>query len=260
MALIDKIIAIADAIRANKGADKKLKLTEMPTAIGEVHNAGKKAEWDAFWDACQQNGSRTDYKYAFWNWYPAMFKPKYDMTPTACNYMFYNLFGSKNATFATSLKKVLEECGVTLDTSNCTNFQNMCAYSSITEMPVLSTVSASALQTTFDNAAMLETIEGLILKDDGSQTFTNTFRGCTKLKNIVIVNNEDIKSVIGNDLDMGDCPLTKDSFISVINALSSTASGKAVTFKKTAKEDAFTDAEWAKAIENKQNWSYAFKE
>lgn len=242
------------------------KLTTVAENQTRVYDAGKKAEWDAFWDACQQNGSRTDYKYAFWNWYPAMFKPKYDMTPTACNYMFYNLFGSKNATFATSLKKVLEECGVTLDTSNCTNFQNMCAYSSITEMPVLSTVSASALQTTFDNATMLETIEGLILKADGSQTFTNTFRGCSGLKDIVIVDiNEDIKSVIGNDFDISACPLSKESIKSVVNALYSKSSGKTLSLNKGAKEAAFPkengqeNSEWSDLIAQKSNWTISLK-
>ena len=56
-------------------------------------------------------------------------------------------------------------------------------------------------------------------------------------------------------INFSDCPLTKASFTSVINALSSMASGQTATFKKTAKEAAFTEAEWQTLISTKPNWT-----
>ena len=45
--------------------------------------AGKKSEYDAFWDAYQQNGERTNYAYAFAGscWTPETLKPKYPICP-----------------------------------------------------------------------------------------------------------------------------------------------------------------------------------
>lgn len=50
-------------------------------------------------------------------------------------------------------------------------------------------------------------------------------------------------------------PLTKESFTNIINALSSSATGKKAAFKKTAKEAAFTAEEWAALIATKPNWT-----
>ena len=44
-------------------------------------DAGKKAEYDAFWDTFQNNGNRTTYSYAFYGsavgWNDTTFNPKY---------------------------------------------------------------------------------------------------------------------------------------------------------------------------------------
>ena len=49
--------------------------------------------------------------------------------------------------------------------------------------------------------------------------------------------------------------LDKASTTSVVNALSSTATGQTATFNKTAKEAAFTDTEWSELIATKSNWT-----
>lgn len=41
---------------------------------------GEQYEYDAFWDAFQQNGNRDNYQNAFWAWDGAAFKPKYAIT------------------------------------------------------------------------------------------------------------------------------------------------------------------------------------
>lgn len=219
------------------------KLTTVAENQQKVFDAGKSAEWNAFWDSLQDNGSRTAYAYAFMRWNKQCFKPKYNMTPSSCNQMFQNAFVDEPVSLIEALGELV------LDTSSSTGFTNMFGYSGVTEVPIISTISASTIQQAFDNAADLVTIEKLVLKADGSQTFTNTFRKCTKLSNIVI------EGVIGNTIDFSSCPLSKDSFTSVINALSSSTTGKTATFNQTAKEAAFTADEWSALIATKPNWT-----
>ena len=49
--------------------------------------------------------------------------------------------------------------------------------------------------------------------------------------------------------------VNKNNMQSVINALSSTATGKTIIFQKAAKEAAFTQEEWDALIAAKPNWT-----
>lgn len=81
---------------------------ELAEKINEVYEAGKKAEYDSFWDAYQENGNRRDYSNAFYNkWNDETFKPKYDIIATsaysACGYsnmstinVVFDLSGASN--------------------------------------------------------------------------------------------------------------------------------------------------------------------
>ena len=44
---------------------------------------GKQEEYDRFWDAFQQNGTRTNYERAFRRWTDEIYKPKYIPKPTS---------------------------------------------------------------------------------------------------------------------------------------------------------------------------------
>lgn len=223
------------------------KLTTIAANEQKVYEAGKDKEWSDFWDALQKNGKRTSYAYAFVDWQAPCFKPKYDIKPTNCTRIFYNFATSANP--YPSVCKCLEDAGVVFDTSKSTNVQYLFWYAYNTDCPVISTVSADNVDSIFAVARYMETVEKLILKDDGSQTLSNSFSQCYALKNIVI------EGVIGNNVDMSACPLSKASFTSVINALSSTTTGKTASFKKSAKEAAFTADEWAALIATKTNWT-----
>lgn len=122
--------------------------------------------------------------------------------------------------------------------------------SSITDTKVpIDATSASNLQNTFAQAKALVTVRNLTLK--ASHTYSNTFTWCTALKNITIT------GVIGKSISLGDCPLTKDSILSVFNALATDVTGQTVTFKKTALNAAFTTDEWNALKATKTNWTYA---
>lgn len=89
------------------------------------------------------------------------------------------------------------------------------------------------------------------LKVIESVTYVNWFTGGTALEEITM------SGVIGNDINFQDSPLNKASIQSVIGCLSSTASGKTSTFKKSAVESAFKTEEWNELIKRNLNWNFS---
>lgn len=234
MSVNEKMTAIADAIRGKTGIAGKLTLDDMAAEIDAVHESGKKTEYDAFWDTYQENGTRTDYSYAFAGvgWTSETYKPKYPMQPTASQmmYIYSNVAGH-----------------IDIDTSLSTNFQQMFQSSKITSLGVIDTRNASAFARTFQSGT-LKSIEKLILKDDGSQTFSNTFYGSNSLTDIVI------EGTIGQNIDFGkSAKLTHDSLMSIINALQAKTSGSWSVTLGTTNLAKLTDAE--KAIATQKGWT-----
>ena len=110
----------------------------------------------------------------------------------------------------------------------------------------------SSLDYAFFNDTKLKNILGVFDCTECIR-FSNTFLYCADLEEIRFVENT-IKDVISFE----SCKkLSKSSTTSVINGLSDTVTGKTATFSKTAKEAAFTDAEWAQLIGTKPNWTIA---
>ena len=139
------------------------KLVKIAENQEKVYNAGKQAEYNAFWDAYQDNGTRTNYNYAFSakSWNKENFKPKYDLTCTACNHMFANCS-------VENVEAALLELGITLDTSRSTYMQSILSYNYWVK--VLPTLSAESMVTdislSFYMATALETIRKFILMHD----------------------------------------------------------------------------------------------
>ena len=50
MSVNEKMAAIADAIRSKTGGTEPLGLDDMAASVGDVYEAGKQAEYDAFWE------------------------------------------------------------------------------------------------------------------------------------------------------------------------------------------------------------------
>ncbi len=269
MSVNEKMKAIADAIRDRMGTSELLTLDGMASEVYSVYDKGVnegymlgeingiEAEYDRFWDAFQQNGTRSEYQYAFagGGWDTGAFKPKYDLNVTRADYMFS---GWLSANF--DLSFALEESGVKLDTSKCTNFTYFTRYNSPARFPEIDTRSATALTNMFANAGVV-TVDKLILKADGSQNLSNAIFMCYNLVNIAI------EGVIGYDgfNVQWSAKLSHDSIISIINALSTTTSGYKITLSKTAVSNAFeqlegandgaSSAEWQDLIATRSNWT-----
>lgn len=138
----------------------------------------------------------------------------------------------------------------TFDTSNGTSFGYMfSSCSNLTQVPTLNTSKGTTFYYMFNYCKALTTISGIDLTK--ATRVNNMFDQCTALVDITF--NGTI-SITGVDLQYSTA-LSKDSFISAINALSSTTTGLSITFSNTAKEAALTDDEWADLIATKSNWT-----
>lgn len=223
------------------------KLTAIAENEEKVFNAGKEAEYDAFWDAYQQNGKLTNYNYTFSGrgWNDNTFKPKYDLIPTEASSMFFN-------SSISNIIDILAEQGIKLDTSKATTIQNFITGNSvIKKLPKIDAsgvTSATGCDGMFNSCTALEEVEEFVFKES-INNYSSLAHWCTKLVKFKA------SGIISGSISFDRSPLNKESITSVINALSSSATGQTATFKKTAKEAAFTDDEWATLIATKSNWT-----
>ena len=142
---------VADSIREQTGKAEQIPFPEgYEAAPAELVEAGKKKEYDRFWDIHQNYGKpATDYRYKFWYWENENYKPKYRIysTNTSMNYVFQNAR--------------IENTLVDVDFSGTTT----CAY-------------------VFGYCSRLHTIPKLIVAEQN--TFTMAFQACRALVNLTV--------------------------------------------------------------------------
>lgn len=195
------------------------KLTTIAENEQKVYDAGKKAQYDEFWDDYQKNGAKTNYTRAFEGalWTDKTFNPKYDIIASAFQACFHS-----NA--------------------------------NITRIPVLVDISeASIVSQGFYGCSSLEELS---LKISKNTPFAGSeFQACTELTNLNIegelgVNKFDVH---------WSTKLTHDSLMLIVNALkdySADTSGTTYTITLGPTNLAkLTDEE--KAIATQKGWSLA---
>lgn len=208
---------------------------------------GKQQANDAFWNTYQENGNRVNYDFAFGGlgWTDDTFKPKYDMKPTAATRMF-------GYTGIADLKGILEEADVVLDLSQVTSMTYFIegAVSKITRLPELNLTSMANLNYFIYHAYALKSIDKIILKSDGSQTFANTSFG-------YLIGLEEIRfeGVIGKTINFQWSPLSRASIENILSCLSRTASGQTLSLKKTAVNKAFETSAGANDGSTSSEWN-----
>lgn len=223
------------------------KLVKIADNMQKVYESGQKAGYDLLWDMLQQKGARKEYLYTFAYWTDEMFYPKYSFFPTGS----FNAF--RNCQAKIDLAQRLIDCGVVMDTSGATSLTQGFMSSYFTRLGVISTLKCSSLSNVFQAMSYCVTIDKVILKSDGSQTFSSTFDNLPALENITI------EGVIGkNGVSFKwSTNLSKASIESIINALSTTTSGLTVTLSSTAVSRAFgstTADEWQALKDTRPNW------
>lgn len=239
--------------------------------VPKVYEAGKRAEYDAFWDAFQAS-DRQSYARMFNEWKPSIFYPKYDIVPLSDCERLFNNWKDKDAS-ELDLRARLEECGVTLDLSHATRFEKLFAYSAFTVLPTVDLSGFLYSSDTYSNSMFqccrrLKTIEKLIVNP--LVWYTNAFEQCYALEDLTV------EGEIGNSIDLHwSKELTPKSVEAVIKALSGSVTGKTLTLDRRVKERLLKKIEdeaedegtkkaeeiakkyWERLVASKSNWTIA---
>ena len=221
--IVESGVEIADGTPTREYANK----------IGDIYKAGKKSEYDRFWDAYQENGNRTDYSNAFsgFGWTRETFKPKYDIPAYSNLYMLFYKSGMEG-----DLDEILKEVGITINTlagSNNFAFSNT-KFTDLGEVDLSVTRNNGGQMFAYNQ--YLKTIRKLIFANK-TILATNAFTETSALENLTI------EGTIACDIDLHwSTKLTEASIRSIIEHLSwevSLPDHRTVTLSKKAVDDAF---------------------
>lgn len=178
----------------------------------EGFNAGKQAEYDAFWDAYQNKGQRVIYSRAFSGegWTDTTFKPKYDIICEQwTNYAFTNAL-------ITDIKGALDAQGVRLDVSQVSGLTYFFQNCPTVRVPALDCSSATSCLGVFFGCNNLKEIELNNVREEltGSNAFGNCFALTTlkitgtvgtsflKLNTSPLLSNESVQNIIDHLKDL----------------------------------------------------------
>ncbi len=253
--LTDFLTSLAAKFRAKLGTSGTINPQDFEDKVDDVFDAGKKSEYDAFWDAYQSNGTRTDYYNAFAGkgWTQTNFKPKYTVRPSDARGMFYQNTGITDLTLTDKL-----------DFSEVTAITDCMAWSSVTKAPSINLSNARSSPNAIAKARLLVTVENLIFPTSPfAVSVSEFFHVCYALENITITGT--IQNT-GFDLHWST-KLTIESVTTILTALSkdsSVASGKTITLPLSAKEKLDSNLENTAEAQTQYNlalsagWTIAF--
>lgn len=179
---------IADKIREKTNTEDLIKPIDFVEKIDDVFEAGRKKEYDMFWDAFQNYGQPKAYPNAFSynSWFDNnidIYNPKYPFVIVSCNFMF------GGNTKITDIKVPLD----------FTQFNVTQAYN------------------IFEDCTKLETIP--LLKLNNNQPSLKIFYNCKSLKNITF------EGTIKKPLEIyHSTKLSRNSLLSLLQALTSVVS------------------------------------
>ena len=234
---------------------------EYASKVDEVYDqgveAGKQAEWNAFWDAIQNYGAKVKGLIKFWDsWNKDNFKPKYDVYANTDT--FSNGIDGTNALTIQVEDLRKEAVGVNIDWSLCDGFNYILRRAPVKYIGVIDMTIATNGWCLFRDAYSLEYVEKLILPPVKDLAFKNGgFGNCRNLKHITFENK------FLSAVQFHQCPLlTHESLINILNALYDYVNGELDGSSKdktltlgTINLEKLTDAE--KAIATQKGWTLA---
>lgn len=247
---VTEAIAVIDAVKEKvieAGIDVSEEIASvLADKIGDLYDAGKKAEYDAFWDGFQDYGNRKDYNQGFKNWISAKtISPKYPIITQNISELFRNCEKLETApqVISTNADGTFGMCN--MGYYQCYNLK------SIDYDIYVSGTSSSSWNSSFNSCKSLKRIKKIGVLE--SHTFTRVFENCIELEEIAI------DGTIGqNGFDIHwSTKLTHDSLMSIINALAD-KSGTGTTWTITLGTEnlaKLTDGE--KAIATQKGWTLA---
>lgn len=185
----------------------------------KVYEAGKKSEYDEFWDEFQQNGNRVVYNSAFGScWNNKNFKPKYSIKPNNAYMMFFNNMGAF-IKLGECAEDYFRNLGIELDFSNATNVTYALSTLHAKKFKKLDFSNATSMANLFyshnvPNSDAVEEIDEFVSSEKTTYNDT-TFSGATQLKKIIF----SADSVIATSINFSASPLSVESMKSIIGAL-----------------------------------------
>ena len=256
----ETLTSIADNIREKTGKTDSISPDDMASGVNEVYESGKTAQNNEWWDAYlaqMRAGRPNNYLFAGSGWNGNTFYPNQDIIVTENAQGLFNRFSWNSNVPIIDLAQRLEECGVILDFSQAAGISSIFEHCWVTRLPLLNFNSTKfvALSSIFANAKYLQTIDEFIIRNDGSNTFSKSFDGCTALKNITIT------GVIGRNISFSNCPLTVKSMKSIIFCLKNYAgitddSGNSLEHSQTLtlKASCVTELEASEFTDEDKEW------
>ena len=239
-------------------ADKLITVAEN---VDKVYEAGKKAEYDAFWNGMRANFDTSGFSYGFCGrgWDDTTFNPPFDIkspSKVAASYMFCNAGITELTNILTAQKNNEEDTRKILDVSGAATLANMFAYcGNLKSVPEITIgQNCSSINQMFYNCKQLERIDKLTFYDGFSSKVISVFANCGNLTDITIGG-----AIACNNLDFSPCTkLSADSLKSIIEALSTTSTGLTITLPSTAESNydaVYGGGAWSALIATKSNWS-----
>ena len=222
-------------------ADNTPKVYDAGHAMGKAE--GKQAEYDAFWDAYQQNGNRTNYNMAFGGvgWTDETFKPKYPIAPVGNA-------ATENTFYASEITNIPDGL---LDFSQVTYCYMTFRLSKLITAPPLDLSNcANGTSWLFGQCANLKEIKTVTVSEQ--VTYSNFVFSCAALEKITFA------GTIGQALNFQWSPLlTNESVQSIIDHLKDLtgATAQTLTFHATVGAN-LTDEQ--KAAISAKNWTLAY--
>lgn len=229
------------------------KLTQIAENIPKVFEAGKKDEYDAFWDAFQDGGKRTGYSYAFTTrfWNKNTFNPKYPIAPTQATYMFQNF--NNNLEWATR-KNRMDMSNFEFDFSDLTDASYL-FHNARVENIFCDLSNATKIFYAF-GSPQNGSIDKLTIRiSEKCTNFDYAFHYQTYTETLLFTDDSIIAASISFQWSES---LSRASIESIINALSDSVTGKTLTLSKHAIPKAFGSADseaWQQLIASKPNWT-----
>ena len=188
------------------------KLQNIAENVPRIYDAGKKAEYDAFWDSFQEGGAVKDYSSTFGaGWTALTFRPKHDVI-TSNAYMMFR--GSK---MNIDLEAHLQSLGVSLDLSQAINTQyifNTSEFTRVGKVDLSSSSGSYPLDSVFTGCRKLVTIDEIVLKTGSKGEINETcFKDCIALESLSLT------GMITTLIDLQwSTKLSRTSIMSVLNA------------------------------------------
>ena len=231
---------------------------EIPEKINEVYEAGQSKGTDEFWDLFQNYGKRKSYESAFYETAFEYIRPKYKVIPmsgpTYCAKTFYN-----NDNLKKLEKEFFDFSLMPLGTYSGTGFYwTFGSCGALEEIEDIGLENQKYWQSTFIWCSNLRKIARIRFR--GDELFDQTFHYCSSLEE---VNFEGVIGTNGLNFQWSK-KLSKASWKSIINCLSSTTTGLSITGSLESVKKAFetsegandgdTSAEWLELETSRSNW------